>query len=64
MRYFAGQYFFRVNKANFAMAQAEALELEVQTLEDFKLYSLIALKSFLSVRQKSTVGSFDTLAAR
>ena len=38
MRDFAGQYFFRVNKANFAMAQAEALELEVQTLEDFKLY--------------------------
>ena len=36
-----GQYIFRVNKANFAVPQAEALELEVQTLEAFKLYSLI-----------------------
>ena len=40
------------------------LELEVQTIDDFKLYSTIALKKFLSIRKKNTVGSFETLVAR
>ena len=37
---------------------------ETQTLDDFKLFSAIALKKFLSLRKKSTVGSVETLVAR
>ena len=40
------------------------LELEVLTLDDFKLYSTVALKQFLCLRKKSTIGSFETLVAR
>jgi len=34
------------------------------SLDYFRLFSLQALKQFLSVRKKSTVGSFETLVAR
>ena len=36
----------------------------ILTLEDFKLWSTVALKSFLSLRKKSVTGSFDVLVAR
>ncbi|XP_066930803.1 uncharacterized protein [Clytia hemisphaerica] len=40
------------------------LTLEKISIEEFRLYSLTALKSFLSIRKKSTTGSIDTLIAR
>ncbi|XP_065667372.1 uncharacterized protein LOC136087793 isoform X3 [Hydra vulgaris] len=40
------------------------LTLEFLTINDFKLYSTLALKSFLKIRNKATTGSFETLVAR
>ena len=37
---------------------------ETQTLDDFRLWSGKALKSFFHIRGKSTDGSIDDLAAR
>ena len=34
------------------------------TLDDFKTWSLVALKTFLSLRTRSVNGSVDVLAAR
>ena len=34
------------------------------TLDKFKMWSAMALKSFLSLRTKNTSGSTETLAAR
>ena len=34
------------------------------TIEDFKLWSTKALKTFLAIRKKPVSGSFDTLVAR
>ena len=41
-----------------------SVDLDNMTLEEFKLWSMSALKVFLYVRKKSTMGSFDELAAR
>jgi len=40
------------------------LSLEKISIEEFRLYSTQSLKVFLSIRKKSTTGSFDTLVAR
>ncbi|XP_047124919.2 uncharacterized protein LOC124807246 [Hydra vulgaris] len=40
------------------------LTLEFLTINDFKIYSTTALKSFLKIRKKATTGSFETLVAR
>ena len=37
---------------------------EVLTLEDFKTWSSMALKTFLSLRNRSVNGSIEVLAAR
>ena len=44
----------------------ETLELEKEhSIEYFRLLSTLALKQYLiSVRKKSTIGSFETLVAR
>ena len=41
-----------------------SLTLETLILDDFKLFSTLALKSFLVVRKKNTSGSHETLVAR
>jgi len=38
--------------------------MDILTLEDFKMWSATALKSFLAVRNKSVDGSFEELASR
>ena len=44
---------------------SEVLSLESETtIEYFRLFSVPALKQYLSVRKKSLVGSFETLVAR
>lgn len=43
---------------------AVSVDLDNMTLETFKLWSMAALKVFLSVRKKSIEGSFDELSAR
>ncbi|XP_066917039.1 uncharacterized protein [Clytia hemisphaerica] len=45
------------------MDEPLALEKE-HTIEYFRLFSTIALKQYLELRKKSTVGSFETLVAR
>jgi hypothetical protein len=39
-------------------------DLDCMTIEKFKLWSINALKVFLSCRKKSGDGTFDELAAR
>ena len=41
-----------------------SINLGNMTLEDFKLYSLAALKGFLALRKKSLEGTYDELASR
>ena len=49
---------------DFKQNTMENLELESRTLEDFRLYSSLVFKMFLSIRKKPTNGSFETLVAR
>ena len=44
--------------------RASSEDIGSLSLQDFKLWSSVALKSFLSLRKKAVNGSFDTLAAR
>ena len=39
-------------------------DIGVLSLEDFKMWSTMALKTFLSLQRKSVVGSIEVLAAR
>ena len=39
-------------------------DLDKMSLEKFKLWNELALKSYLAVRKKSTEGTFDELACR
>ena len=59
------QFFFKTMATGSSASSTEAPEeLGVLTLDVFKLWSSTALKSFLSVRNKSVVGSIDVLTAR
>ena len=42
----------------------EITDIGILQIGDFKLWSSMALKSFLALRGKSVNGSFDTLVAR
>ena len=46
------------------MNESEILNLSDMTLEKFKLWTPLALKSIFQVRNNSVEGNFDELAAR